>query len=115
MSPRLPDDYKSGRPSWVMRNPSAALTMATGAMVFAQWAAAHWIQDRGRPQLDKIHKSISELSERDRRLSTYQLEYGRHMDNVLNVIGKSAGIKVPKWPAELDRASVHVIRIQEGK
>ena len=99
---------------WVSRNPGVTLSLVgmLGSAVLVIFGT--WIDDRQRPQFDKIEIAISKLSHENQQLATFQLETARHNDTVLSLIAESANIKMPPRPKVLNRAEDRVRDIQEG-
>lgn len=100
--------------SWCRDHPGFSVTIM--AFVFSLLAVAHDQRSviRDKPQWDKVHETLSGLSRENRHMATYTLERGRHTDNMLALIAKSAGIKgTTERPAELDRSELRVREISE--
>lgn len=98
---------------WVMRNPGVTLTMAGSIASVALLLFGTWIDDRHRPQWEKIDAAIGKLSDENRQLATFQLETSRYIGLALAGIAESANVKMPPRPKELDRAEGRVRDIQE--
>ena len=114
MNEQVPNGYDKPKSKWFKDNPGATITIV--AIVFAgmQWVGVHLRKDLDQPQWDKIHGHLSDLSRENRHMATYTLERGRHTDNMLALIARSAGIKgTTVRPAELDRSELRVRDISE--
>ena len=100
--------------SWFHRHPGVALSL--GLVVFSgiQVLSGVWIDDRQRPQWEKIEKAMGKLSQENRQLATFQLESSRYTTLTLSHIAESANVKMPERPKELTRAEDRVRDIQEG-
>lgn len=110
---------------WVMRNPGVTLTLAGTLASAALILFGTWIDDRQRPQWDKIEAAMAEQLEEMRlsrakqsrkteQLATFNLERYRYSTTVWSLIAESANVKLPPRPKELDRAEDRVRDIQEG-
>jgi hypothetical protein len=120
---------------WAFRYPGVAMTLVSAAFSVTVIAVGVWIDDRQRPQWEKIDAAIAKLSEDSRQdmaklsedsskaiaklsqenqwLAWHQLEWGRYIGLALEGIAESANVRMPTRPKELDRAESHVRNIQE--
>ena len=95
------------------RYPGVAMTLLGVAISGAMVVFGTWIDERQRPQLEKIDKAITKLSQENRQLATFQLETSRYIGLALTGISESANVAMPDRPKALDRAEGHVRDIQE--
>lgn len=92
---------------WVLRYPSASLTILVAVLAAMQVLATHWIEDQQAPQWKRVNKSIETIA-------IYQLEQDRYLGLVLGTIAKSAGTELPGRSPDLERAAVRVRDVREG-
>lgn len=95
------------------RYPGVAMTLLGVAISGAMVVFGTWIDERQRPQLEKIDRAITKLSQENRQLATFQLETSRYIGLALTGISESANVAMPEKPEALRRAAEHVRDIQE--
>lgn len=100
--------------TWWQRHPGAAMSALVGALAVLQLASGVWIDERQRPQWEKMDRAMSKMARNDRNMARFQLETSRYNNTKLDMIADSANIKMPPRPKELDIAEAHVRKIQEG-
>jgi len=98
---------------WVLRYPGVAMSLVALSFSGVVVVFGTWIDDRQRPQLDKINAAIGKLSQENRQLATFQLETSRYIGLALTGISESANVAMPDRPKALDSAEGHVRDIQE--
>lgn len=106
--------YDKPKANWFKEHPSWSITIVVAVFSGMQWAGVHLRKDLDEPQWKKVNDHLSDLSRENRHMATYTLERGRHTDNMLTLIAKSAGIKdLEGRPLELDRSELRVRKISE--
>lgn len=115
MSQRIPEGFEvvDGPRPLAHRYPGAAMTLLGVAVSGAMVVFGTWIDERQRPQLEKIGEDIGKLRQENRQLATFQLETSRYIGLALTGISESANVAMPDRPKALDRAEGHVRDIQE--
>ena len=114
MNEQVPNGYDKPRANWFKDHPGTSVTLVAAAFGGLLWASDHRRRDLDQPQWDKVHSHLSDLRKENRHMATYTLERGRHTDNMLTLIAKSAGIKgLEGRPLELDRSELRVRKISE--
>ncbi len=105
---------------WALRYPGITMAVVGGMISIGMIAFGTWLDDRQRPQWEKVNAAIGEARQENletrqenRQLATFQLESQRYIGLALAGISESANVAMPERPEELKRAEGHVRNIQE--
>jgi len=109
------EEYEYVDEHWVMRHPSAVLSILFGAFMVAQWAGARWLRDQEQPRWDKLNGSITALGRHDQDLANFNLEQSRYIISTLEAIASAGGVSLPERDEELTRSIARVRLIKDGK